>query len=249
MMNLSSAPDWPDAGKAGRFKVNEARFQTHNKHNQTTTMTITHRSDIPLSGFAGIREYRMHFAQSLDEALMGSFIYLADATFIPNGETRMHPHRDVDIVSVMLKGRVEHRGTLGNGTILQENTIQVQRAGTGMEHNEVNPDPETNRMIQIWFLPPRQGLEPGYQTFEVKKGEMASVLGGDDTFDNAAHLQIARVDAGGRLVVDEPCVVYVATGKGHVEESEIIEGDLIKAPSIALDAVDEMEAIVITLSP
>lgn len=212
-------------------------------------MTIKHRSAIPETGFAGIREHRMHMAQSLDEALMGSFIYLADATFIPNGETRLHPHRDVDIVSVMLKGRVEHRGSLGDGTILGERTIQVQRAGTGMRHNEVNPDPETTRMLQIWFLPPRQGLEPGYQTFEAKKGEMVSVLGGDGTFDNASHLRVARVDDGGRLAVDESCVLYVATGRGRVGDEEINEGDLITASSIAIDVTDEMEAMVITRNP
>lgn len=214
-----------------------------------TSMTITHRSDIPESGFAGIREHRMHMAQSLDQALLGSFIYLADATFIPHGETRMHPHRDVDIVSVMLKGRVEHRGTLGDGTVLGERTIQVQRAGTGMRHNEVNPDPEANRMLQIWFLPPRQGLEPAYQTFEAKEGEMVSVLGGDGTFDNASLLRVAHYDAGKRLEVDEPCVLYIATGKGRAGEVDIIEGDLIEASSIAVDVTEEMKAMVITRTP
>ncbi len=212
-------------------------------------MTITHRSDIPLGGFAGVREHRMHMAQALDEALMGSFIYLADATFIPHGETRMHPHRDVDIVSVMLKGRIEHRGSLGDGTILDEKTIQVQRAGSGMRHNEVNPDAGSNRMLQIWFLPPRQEMEPGYQTFMAKKGEMVSVLGGRDTFDNAAHLRVADFDRGGRLEVGEPCVLYIATGTGRAGDQEIIEGDLIVAESITIEVTEAMEAMVITRNP
>lgn len=188
----------------------------------------------------------MLMAQSLDEARMESFIYLADATFVSNGETRLHTHRDVDIVSVMVRGRIEHRGSLGDGTMLEENTIQVQRAGSGMQHNEVNPDAVPNRMLQLWFLPPRQEMEPGYQTFEARRSAMVSVLGGNGTFDNAAHLRVAWYGNGERLVVDEPCVLYIATGSGKVGNLDIEEGDLIEASSIAIDVIEEMEAMVIT---
>ena len=72
---------------------------------------------------------------------LGNFVYLADAKFIPNGETHLHPHKEIDVISVIVKGRISHEGTLEQGKTLEKNHVQVQRAGgQGFTHNEVNPD-------------------------------------------------------------------------------------------------------------
>ena len=83
---------------------------------------------------------------------------LADAKFFPNGETHLHPHKEIDVISVIAEGRISHKGTLEEGTILHVNQVQVQRAGgEGFAHNEVNPDNKENRMIQLWVTPEKSG--------------------------------------------------------------------------------------------
>ena len=114
-----------------------------------SAVEILHRDDLPLGGFAGLKEHRLvtdgkawgpHRARGAWDGL-GNFVYLADARFMPRGETTMHPHREVDVISVMVDGRIAHEGSLSHGEQLNTNDVQVQRAGgEGFTHNEVNPD-------------------------------------------------------------------------------------------------------------
>jgi len=88
----------------------------------------------------------------------------------------VHPHRDVDIVSVILNGRVGHRGSLGDGSVIEGPGIQVQRAGSGMQHAEFSLEDRKAELVQIWFLPPERGLTPNYPNFSLKSVEMADPL-------------------------------------------------------------------------
>ena len=121
-------------------------------------MKIIKRNKLRRGGFAGLRETRLVMSprvfRSQQEAGtspgLGRFVYLADASFLPHGDTRMHEHREVDVISVMVAGRIRHEGSLEDGQELQPGTIQVQRAGgEGFSHNEINPDSSKNRMIQL----------------------------------------------------------------------------------------------------
>ncbi|MBP1157063.1 MULTISPECIES: pirin family protein [unclassified Paenibacillus] len=75
-----------------------------------------------------------------------------------------HPHRDMEIVSVVLKGQLQHEDNTGNKEILKPGEVQRMSAGTGIVHSEVNPsaDEEAN-FLQLWFLPNKQGLTPTYE--------------------------------------------------------------------------------------
>ena len=89
--------------------------------------------------------------------------------FVPNGETGMHPHREIDVISFMVKGRVLHEGTLEHGKMLNESEIQVQRGGgKGFFHNEINPDSTENRMVQIWCIPEISEQNPAYKKYALK---------------------------------------------------------------------------------
>src|SRR5690554_2538523 len=100
-------------------------------------MKIVRRNRLRRSGFAGLRETRLVmspriFRDSREAGTspgLGRFVYLADARFLPKGETRMHPHREIDVISVMVEGRIRHEGSLQGGQDLSAGTIQVQRAG------------------------------------------------------------------------------------------------------------------------
>lgn len=76
----------------------------------------------------------------------------------------MHGHRDMEIVTYIVSGQLEHRDSLGNGSILKPGMLQRMTAGTGIRHSEFNPSAsEDVHLLQIWILPEKRGLEPGYE--------------------------------------------------------------------------------------
>jgi redox-sensitive bicupin YhaK (pirin superfamily) len=76
----------------------------------------------------------------------------------------MHGHSDMEIVTYVLEGALEHRDSLGNGSILRAGELQRMTAGTGIRHSEFNPSTsEPVHLYQIWLLPDREGLGPGYE--------------------------------------------------------------------------------------
>jgi quercetin 2,3-dioxygenase len=76
----------------------------------------------------------------------------------------MHGHEDMEIVTYVLAGALEHKDNMGNGSILRPGELQRMTAGTGIMHSEFNPSStEPVHLYQIWLLPARKGLTPGYE--------------------------------------------------------------------------------------
>lgn len=76
----------------------------------------------------------------------------------------MHPHRDMEIVTYILSGKLQHRDSLGNGSSIEAGELQRITAGTGILHSEYNPSAtEPVHLYQIWLLPERRGLQPDYE--------------------------------------------------------------------------------------
>ncbi len=85
-------------------------------------------------------------------------------TVAPRQGFGMHGHRDMEIVTYVLSGALEHRDSLGNGEVLRPGELQRMTAGTGIRHSEFNPSAtEAVHLYQIWLLPERSGLAPGYE--------------------------------------------------------------------------------------
>ena len=75
-----------------------------------------------------------------------------------------HPHSDMEIVTYVLQGALEHRDSMGNGEVLRPGEFQRMSAGTGITHSEFNPSShEPTHLYQIWLLPERRGIEPSYE--------------------------------------------------------------------------------------
>ncbi len=75
-----------------------------------------------------------------------------------------HPHRDMEILTCVLSGQLEHRDSMGNGEVIHENEWQAMTAGTGITHSEFNPSKtEPVHLLQIWLFPDKRGHTPGYQ--------------------------------------------------------------------------------------
>lgn len=75
----------------------------------------------------------------------------------------MHPHRDMEIITVVVSGELEHKDSLGNGAVIRPGEVQVMTAGRGIVHSEFNPSPTTPvHLLQIWIRPDRANLDPGW---------------------------------------------------------------------------------------
>ena len=83
-----------------------------------------------------------------------------------------HGHRDMEIVTYILEGALEHKDSLGSGEVLRPGEVQRMTAGTGIRHSEFNPSKdEAVRLLQIWIEPERNGLTPGYEQKAIPVGE------------------------------------------------------------------------------
>jgi len=220
-------------------------------------LKIINRNNLRRGGFAGLRETRLVMSPKIfrgrrretgTSSGIGRFCYLADARFLPYGETRMHTHKEIDVISVMVEGRIKHAGSLQDGQELKVNDIQVQRAGgDGLSHNEINPDNEKNRMIQIWVIPETQGEPASYQMFHAKTGERTRVYGGspdqDETFASRTVIDVAHIKAGETIAQPGRTLVYITCGEGSSGDETLKEGDLVDTRDFNFKATADSKLI------
>lgn len=223
-------------------------------------MEILHRDDLPLGGFQGVREHRLVTASRLfgEHAApgawdgLGRFVYLSDARFVPHGETRMHSHREVDVISVILEGRIAHEGSLEHGQELRVGDVQVQRAGgEGFLHNEVNPDEVANHMLQLWVLPEQRGEAAGYRFYQVPVGSVMRVYGGDpsqsQTLPAKTLIDVGRLNAGQQVTTQGPTLAYLASGSGSANGETVTTGDLMRDDNLSYTANASSVIVVVHL--
>ncbi len=222
------------------------------------TLQILHRDDLERGGFAGLREHRLVMDPKVfgptDSGAwsgIGNFVYLADAKFIPNGETYLHPHKEIDVISVIVEGRIAHEGTLEEGNTITTNQVQVQRAGgQGFAHNEVNPDDKENRMVQLWVTPEKSGEPAGYKLYGLQQGKIIRVYGGsheqDETFPSKTILDVALLDTNQRITLDGEFIAYVTRGSGIVNEEKVSNGDLIRGNNLEFQSTDDTQIILVS---
>lgn len=89
----------------------------------------------------------------------------------------IHPHREAEIVSIVLKGKLRHEDSLGNSGTLQFGNVQRMTAGTGLLHSEMNPSmEEESSFLQLWFLPDQKQLNPSYEDISYNVDSLHNVL-------------------------------------------------------------------------
>ncbi len=216
---------------------------------------ILRRDELRLGGFAGLKEHRLvtdisifgpHKEPDTFDGI-GSFVYLADARFNPHGETRMHPHREIDVISVMVEGKIDHEGSLQHGETIHSGQVQVQRAGAeGFMHNEINPDETTNRMIQLWFKPEVAGMKADYAVYDTHQ-QVTRVYGGgqDARFQSKTIMEVIKLKKDESFYLKGLFQLYVMTGELYYDDEVIQEGDLIEDFDLDVQAMSDAFFILI----
>jgi quercetin 2,3-dioxygenase len=161
-----------------------------------------------------------------------------------------HFHRDMEIVTWVLAGRLEHRDSEGNHGELYPGLAQRMSAGTGIEHSEMNPSPtEEVHFVQMWVPPDTEGIAPGYEqrdvNVELDKGGLRPVASGQDQKGAIAIHQRNAVLWGGRLEANETTAVpdgahvhvFVAAGSIELDHAgRLDEGDAARLVSAGTHA-------------
>ena len=152
-----------------------------------------------------------------------------------------HGHRDMEILTYVLSGTLRHRDSMGHGEDIRYGEVQMMSAGTGVQHSEVNPSPtEAVHLLQIWIIPDRQNLTPGYQqkefALEDKQGRWCLLASPDAVQGSLLIHQDARVYA---AVLKDAGKLDHPLAAGRKAYLHVARGSL-KANGYALSAGDAL---------
>jgi quercetin 2,3-dioxygenase len=176
-----------------------------------------------------------------------------------------HPHRDMEIVTYVLEGALEHRDSMGNGSVIRPGDVQYMSAGTGVTHSEFNASKsEPVHLLQIWMFPEKKGFKPAYdqKNFprEERQGKLrlvASPDGRDGSVtirqDNELYATVLGKGESVRheLKPERHAYVQVARGSVNLNGTTLGEGDgaaISKEKSVELTGEKDAEVLLFDLA-
>jgi redox-sensitive bicupin YhaK (pirin superfamily) len=177
----------------------------------------------------------------------------------------MHPHRDMEIVTYVLEGALEHRDSMGNGSVIKPGDVQYMSAGSGVTHSEFNPSKTAPvHLYQIWMLPEKKGLKPAYDQKNFseteKRGKLrlvASPDGRDGSLkirqDNELYATVlgAGDSVKHALQPERHAYVQVARGSVKLNGQQLAEGDgaaISAEKAVELTGVKDAEVLLFDLA-
>lgn len=189
------------------------------------------------------------FSHHHDPAWMGfgPLRVINDDTIAAGRGFGMHPHRDMEIVTVMVDGQLNHHDSMGHSEVLRAGEVQAMSAGTGVVHSEVNQGDSPCRLLQIWIEPDRAGHPPAYrqEPFRLQPG-WTPLLDPDGrqgalAINRPVRLWRARAGAGERLELaiasDAAGWLQVIDGEGTAFGRPLQRGDGLGFPAAAPDSL------------
>jgi quercetin 2,3-dioxygenase len=160
------------------------------------------------------------FSEYHDPAHMGfrSLRVINEDRVDPKAGFPPHSHRDMEIITYVLAGALAHKDSMGNGSVIRPGDVQRMSAGTGVTHSEYNgSDQEPVHLLQIWILPEKRGIAPGYEekksSHDEKRGRLRLIASRDAAEGSVTIHQDARVYAS-LLDPDQAVRHPLASGRG-----------------------------------
>ncbi|MBM3265677.1 MAG: pirin family protein [candidate division Zixibacteria bacterium] len=192
------------------------------------------------------------FADYYDPAHMHfrSLRVLNEDWIAPGRGFGMHPHRDMEIVTYMMEGALEHRDSMGNGAVLHVGEVQRMTAGTGIQHSEFNASlSEPARLIQIWILPAEKGLKPGYGQTRLPADFSSGLFaiagpqgeGGAGKIHQDVRISVARLLAGEEMKLEIAPGRY---GWGQITQGRLTCGGVKVSAGDGVAVEEETEIVV-----
>lgn len=167
----------------------------------------------------------------------------------------MHPHKDMEIVTYIISGAIEHQDSMGNSTIISAGEVQRMTAGTGIRHSEYNHSQDDElHLLQIWIIPEQKNLQPGYEQLEFTREDKLNrwrLIGSREGRDGSVTIH-QKVDLYASML--EPGTELGHTiDDGHKVFVQVIRGDLtLNGQTLAagdgVQITDEADIAIIALS-
>jgi quercetin 2,3-dioxygenase len=175
----------------------------------------------------------------------------------PGGGFPTHPHRDMEVISYVLDGALEHKDSLGTGSVIRPGDVQRMTAGTGVRHSEFNASGKNPvHFLQIWIVPEREGLKPGYEQKTFEPGEKRSrlrLIGSRDgregsvTIHQDADLYATLLETGESVshAIDAGRGAWVQVARGSIN----VNGQRLEAgDGMAVEGADDLRLKAETLA-
>ena len=228
-------------------KANERGLANHGWLQSRHTFSFGHYHDPKQQGFSDL-------------------LVINDDRVHPSQGFGTHPHRDMEIFSYVLEGALEHKDSMGTGSVIRPGDVQMMSAGTGVRHSEYNHSAsEPVHFLQIWIVPGIKGVQPRYQQIHVgaaeKRGNFKVIISSDGHDGSLVVNQDARVYAGLfdgdetgtiELAADRYAYVHVARGSVTLNGQALGEGDGVRVRDerqLTFTAGKDAEVLVFDLRP
>lgn len=207
------------------------------------------------------------FGHYHDPARMGfgALRVINEDRVVPGAGFDTHGHRDMEIVSYVLDGALEHKDSIGTGSVIRAGEVQRMSAGTGIRHSEYNPsDKDGAHFLQIWIIPGEMDIDPGYEQkmFDpaIRRGELTLVAAHDGR-DGAlkihqdVDLYSAVLDDGDNVALalreGRRAWVQIARGTTQINGAQLYPGDgaaVSDESAIDLTATSDAEVLVFDMA-
>jgi redox-sensitive bicupin YhaK (pirin superfamily) len=205
------------------------------------------------------------FGEYYDPRNMGfrTLRVINDDIIAPGKGFGMHGHRDMEIITIVVDGALEHKDSLGHGEVLRPGEVQVMSAGRGIRHSEFNPSPNTPvHLIQIWIETEKEGLPPAYAQREFPVADrvdrLVRVAGREQAGDNAlpinqdSHVYVSSLSSSGEISheLNEGRGVWIHVIKGRcvINGTEVSGGDAVaieSAGTITMKGAGEASEVIV----
>lgn len=207
------------------------------------------------------------FAEYYDPKYMGfgSLRVINDDRIAAGAGFPTHPHRDMEIITYIMEGALEHKDSMGTGSVIRPGDVQRMTAGTGITHSEFNSsETEPIHLLQIWIQPNQKGLTPSYEqktcTATDKQGHLRLVASSDGrdgsvTIHQDASMLAGLLEKGDQvsysLAVDRKAYLHVARGEVEINGMQLKSGDaaaITQETTLSLSTHTTAEVILFDLS-